>query len=49
MTDTAQNFRFRKMDSYSPEEKSKLYSTIGLGALKYYILKVDQKTESYLI
>jgi arginyl-tRNA synthetase len=31
MTDTAQKFRrFRKLDSYSPEEKSKLYSTIGL-------------------
>jgi arginyl-tRNA synthetase len=28
--------RFRKLDSYSAEEKTKLYSTIGLGALKYY-------------
>ena len=27
----------------SEEEKEKLYKTIGLGALKYYILKVDPK------
>jgi arginyl-tRNA synthetase len=39
--------RFRKLDSYSAEEKTKLYSTIGLGALKYYILKVDPKRESF--
>ncbi|WP_035650209.1 arginine--tRNA ligase [Flavobacterium sp. ASV13] len=32
-----------KLDSYSTEEKAKLYKTIGLGALKYYILKVDPK------
>jgi len=32
-----------KLDSYSDEEKAKLYQTIGLGALKYYILKVDPK------
>jgi arginyl-tRNA synthetase len=32
-----------KLDSYSDEEKAKLYKTIGLGALKYYILKVDPK------
>jgi arginyl-tRNA synthetase len=32
-----------KLDSYSAEEKAKLYKTIGLGALKYYILKVDPK------
>lgn len=45
MTDTAQKISedLGKLDSYSPEEKSKLYSTIGLGALKYYILKVDPK------
>ncbi len=30
-----------KLDGYSPEEKKELYKTIGLGALKYYILKVD--------
>ncbi|MGB5418070.1 arginine--tRNA ligase [Algibacter sp.] len=32
-----------KLDGYSIEEKKALYKTIGLGALKYYILKVDPK------
>ncbi|MDT0650498.1 arginine--tRNA ligase [Autumnicola edwardsiae] len=32
-----------KLDGYSEEEKEELYRTIGLGALKYYILKVDPK------
>ncbi|CDF80482.1 arginyl-tRNA synthetase [Formosa agariphila KMM 3901] len=32
-----------KLDGYSQDEKNILYSTIGLGALKYYILKVDPK------
>ncbi|MDO6760822.1 arginine--tRNA ligase [Tamlana sp. 2_MG-2023] len=32
-----------KLDGYSDEEKKELYKTIGLGALKYYILKVDPK------
>ena len=32
-----------KLDDYSEEEKQELYKTIGLGALKYYILKVDPK------
>lgn len=32
-----------KLDGYSKEEKKALYKTIGLGALKYYILKVDPK------
>ena len=32
-----------KLEGYSNEEKDKLYKTIGLGALKYYILKVDPK------
>lgn len=32
-----------KLDGYSDEEKENLYKTIGLGALKYYILKVDPK------
>ncbi len=45
MTDTAQKIAedLGKLDNYSPEEKLKLYKTIGLGALKYYILKVDPK------
>ena len=32
-----------KLDGYTEEEKQELYKTIGLGALKYYILKVDPK------
>lgn len=32
-----------KLDGYSDDEKDKLYNIIGLGALKYYILKVDPK------
>ncbi|GAB1858600.1 arginine--tRNA ligase [Flavobacteriaceae bacterium MHTCC 0001] len=32
-----------KLDGYSEEEKKTLYKTIGLGALKYFILKVDPK------
>ncbi|RYC53565.1 arginine--tRNA ligase [Flagellimonas olearia] len=32
-----------KLEGYSEEEKQQLYRTIGLGALKYYILKVDPK------
>ena len=32
-----------KLEGYSDAEKAKLYNTIGLGALKYYILKVDPK------
>ncbi|EIA10477.1 arginine--tRNA ligase [Flavobacterium frigoris] len=45
MTETAQKIAedLGKLDTYSAEEKAKLYNTIGLGALKYYILKVDPK------
>ncbi len=32
-----------KLDGYSEEEKEKLYEIIAMGALKYYILKVDPK------
>ncbi len=32
-----------KLEDYSEDEKKALYKTIGLGALKYYILKVDPK------
>ena len=32
-----------KLEGYSDQEKKALYKTIGLGALKYYILKVDPK------
>ena len=32
-----------KLDNYSAEEKKEIVKTIGLGALKYFILKVDPK------
>lgn len=34
-----------KLDDYSAEEKAVLYHKIGLGALKYYMLKVDPKKQ----
>ena len=45
MTLTAKNIseELGKLDGYSEGEKSELYKTIGLGALKYYMLKVDPK------
>ena len=45
MTDTARTIseELGKLDGYSDEEKEELYKTIGLGALKYFILKVDPK------
>jgi len=32
-----------KIDGFTTEQASKLYDTIGLGALKYFLLKVDPK------
>lgn len=32
-----------KLDGYDQQQKQQLYRVIGLGALKYYILKVDPK------
>lgn len=32
-----------KLEGFSKEQKEELFHTIGLGALKYYILKVDPK------
>lgn len=32
-----------KLDGYEEDEKASLYEKIGMGALKYYILKVDPK------
>ena len=32
-----------KLEGYSEEKKEELYKIIGMGALKYYILKVDPK------
>lgn len=45
MTQTAQKISedLGKLEGYSEAEKAQLYHTIGLGALKYYILKVDPK------
>ncbi len=45
MTSTAKTIseELGKLDGYSNDEKAKLYKTIGLGALKYYMLKVDPK------
>ncbi|WP_060873243.1 arginine--tRNA ligase [Myroides odoratus] len=45
MTNTARTISedLGKLEGYSEEEKETLYKTIGLGALKYYILKVDPK------
>lgn len=34
-----------KLDGYTESEKDALYQTIGLGALKYFILKVDPKKQ----
>lgn len=45
MTNTAREISqdLGKLEGYSNEEKESLYKTIGLGALKYFILKVDPK------
>ncbi|MCL6218380.1 arginine--tRNA ligase [Zunongwangia pacifica] len=45
MTETARTIseELGKLDGLSEEEKEELYRMIGLGALKYYILKVDPK------
>ena len=45
MTTTAKEIseELGKLEGYSAEEKEDLYKIIGLGALKYFILKVDPK------
>ncbi len=47
MTTTAQQIseELGKLEGYSSTEKAVLYQTIGLGALKYYMLKVDPKKQ----
>jgi len=47
MTETAGKIatELGKLDGYSETEKAQLFKTIGLGALKYYILKVDPKKQ----
>ena len=45
MTSTAKEIsqNLGKLDGLSDDEKNNIYKTVGLGALKYYILKVDPK------
>jgi len=45
MADTAEEIseELGKLEDYNETDKKALYKTIGLGALKYYILKVDPK------
>jgi len=45
MTDTAQEISqdLGKLEGYDNQEKQNIYNIIGLGALKYFILKVDPK------
>lgn len=47
MTATAQSIseELGKLDGYSDQEKAQLYKIIGLGALKYFMLKVDPKKQ----
>ena len=47
MTETAQSIseELGKLEGYAEDEKAALYKTIGLGALKYYMLKVDPKKQ----
>ncbi len=45
MTSTAKEIskNLGKLDGLSEDEKNNVFKTVGLGALKYYILKVDPK------
>ncbi|MCB0470395.1 MAG: arginine--tRNA ligase, partial [Flavobacteriaceae bacterium] len=45
MTQTAEDIskELGKLDDFTEDEKQSIYRIIGLGALKYYILKVDPK------
>ena len=45
MTNTAKEISsdLGKLDGFSEKDKNQVYKTVGLGALKYYILKVDPK------
>ena len=47
MTETAGKIAtdLGKLEGFSAKEKANLFKTIGLGALKYYILKVDPKKQ----
>ena len=45
MSETSKNIskQLGKLDGYDENQKQEVYETIGLGALKYFILKVDPK------
>lgn len=45
MSDTARamSTELGKLDGYSEEEKDEIFTVVGLGALKYFILKVDPR------
>jgi len=45
MSETAKNIskELGKLDGYDNNQKQEVYETIGLGALKYFILKVDPR------
>ena len=45
MSETSKNIskQLGKLDGYDKNQKQEVYETIGLGALKYFILKVDPK------
>lgn len=45
ITDTARDIskELGKLDGYDEQERNHIYRTIGLGALKYFILKVDPR------
>jgi len=45
MSETAKNIskQLGKLEGYDKNQKQEVYETIGLGALKYFILKVDPK------
>lgn len=45
MEDTARQMseELGKLEDFSPEEKNLIYKQVGMGALKYFILKVDPK------
>ena len=50
MKDTAKTIamEYGKIDKMGVSERNNLFNIIGLGALKYFILKVDPKKEFYL-
>ena len=45
MSETARTMsaELGKLDGYSEQENNEIFNTVGLGALKYFILKVDPK------